>query len=166
MLEKRSRRSTPDAISLLKDDHKNVKDLLSKLESGRGNAASREQLVAKIENELRIHTQIEEDLFYPAFRDAARTKNDKKLYFEAIEEHNVVDMVLPDVRQADAQEQEIFSAKVKVLKDIVEHHIEEEEGQMFPKARKTLGQTRLRELGVQMQNLKQQLSGGSRRRAA
>src|SRR5688500_14992917 len=121
-----SRRKAPgkDAISLLKEDHKKVKQMLTKLEGGKGSSVSRGLLLQQIESELKVHTQIEEEIFYPAFRDEVRSKSDKKLYFEAVEEHGVVDMFLPELRNAEPGNNEVFSAKAKVLKDLVEHHIE------------------------------------------
>ena len=111
-----------DAITLLKDDHKQVRALLGELEETTDKAAGkREKLLGTIEQELTIHTRIEEEIFYPAFREAARKKDDTKLYFEALEEHHVVDMVLPEIKETGAESDQ-FAAKAKVLKDLVEHH--------------------------------------------
>ena len=119
----------------------------------------REKLLASIEQELTIHTRIEEEIFYPAFRDAARKKDDGKLYFEALEEHHVVDMVLPEIKSADV-ESEQFAAKAKVLKDLVEHHAEEEETEMFPRARKLMTHDELLRLGAEMTRLKESMTRG------
>src|SRR4030095_15488292 len=136
-----------DAIALLKEDHERVRKLLGELEESTDRAeGKREKLLSTIEDELKIHTKIEEDVFYPAFFDAARTSDDKELYYEAIEEHHVVDLVMPAVKSTDPSTNE-FAAKAKVLKDLVEHHAEEEESEMFPRARKLMNRERLMEVG-------------------
>ena|SRR6185436_1262849 len=145
-------RSATDAISLLKQDHQKVRQLLKKFESN-----GTEELLQQIENELKVHTQIEEEIFYPAFRDSLRSESDEHLYYEALEEHHVVDLVLPEIKDETEGSAE-FEAKGKVLKDIVEHHADEEEKQMFPKARKLLGMARLREIGEQLMERKQELT--------
>ena len=106
-----------------------------------------------------MHTLFEEEIFYPAFRVAVEGKKDEHLYYEALEEHHVVDMVLPEIKGSSKGSDE-FAAKAKVLKDLVEHHAEEEEGQMFPKARKLMKAAGLRELGERLQERKQELMGG------
>src|SRR3954471_22362488 len=109
------KRSTgKDAISLLKQDHKKVRQLLKRFESD-----GTEELLGEIENELRIHTTIEEEIFYPAFRAAVEGEDDKeRLYYEALEEHHVVDLVLPEIK-AEHEGSVGFQAKGKVLKDLV-----------------------------------------------
>ena len=139
-----------DAISLLKADHKKVKGLLEKLEKTTERAAKkRVKLLDQIETELRVHTNIEETIFYPAFRDAVRKKEDREMYFEALEEHHVVKMVLPEIQATDPTS-EPFGAKAKVLKELVTHHAKEEEKEMFPEARTVLDQEELTQLGAQM----------------
>jgi hemerythrin superfamily protein len=147
----------PDAIALLKQDHEKVRGLLSALEkSAQRGGPKVQQLVTQIATELKVHTTIEEEIFYPAFRDAVRAKDDKQLYFEAKQEHHVVDLVLPEV-QGSPMEGNEFAAKATVLKELVEHHAEEEEKEMFPKARKVLDRATLQELGEQMQQRKLEL---------
>jgi hemerythrin-like domain-containing protein len=142
-----------DAIALLKQDHEKVRGLLGQLENATG--ARRAKLLGQVEQELKVHTQIEEEIFYPAYRDATRKKEDKKLYFEAVEEHHVVDLVLPEASDGDSPEE--LKAKAKVLKELVEHHADEEEKEMFPRARKALDREELRELGERMQERKDEL---------
>jgi hemerythrin-like domain-containing protein len=162
MATKKSSKSTkkparPDAIALLKEDHKKVKGLLGDLEKASMRGGPRaDKLVAQIDKELTIHSQIEEEIFYPAFRDAVRTKEDKKMYFEAKEEHHVVKLVLPEVKEGGMAVEE-FAAKCKVLKELVEHHADEEEKEMFPEARKALSRAELVELGEQMAMRKKEL---------
>jgi len=155
-------RKAKDAITLLKEDHKMVKGLLSQLEktTERG-AERRRKLLGQIATEVKVHTTIEEEIFYPAYRDAVKKKDDRELYQEALEEHHVVDLVLPELKRADPAG-EIFGAKAKVLKELIEHHAEEEEKEMFPKARKVLGAAELRDLGNRMESRKRSLSGKSR----
>ncbi|HXH39439.1 MAG TPA: hemerythrin domain-containing protein [Thermoanaerobaculia bacterium] len=149
---------TPDAIALLKQDHVKVRGLLGDLEKSALNGGPKvERLVTQIDSELKIHTTIEEEIFYPAFRDAVRSKTDKQMYFEAKEEHHVVDLVLPEVNGGGMGGPE-FAAKAKVLKELVEHHAGEEETEMFPKARKVLSRTELQDLGDRMRQRKQELT--------
>jgi hemerythrin-like domain-containing protein len=148
-----------DAISLLKKDHEKVRGLLSQLErAAERNTAKAEQLLAQIDREVKIHSQIEEEIFYPAFRDAAQKRDDRELYFEAKEEHHVVDLVMPEVRETDSEADE-FAAKTKVLKELIEHHADEEEKEMFPKARKLFDRAELRDLGERLKERKKELGG-------
>ena len=151
---KKAAPKTPDAVPLLKQDHETVRGLLSSLENATG--ARRAKLLSQVEKELKVHTTIEEEIFYPAFLDASRNKEDKKLYYEAVQEHHVVDLVMPEAHEGDSPEE--LKAKAKVLKDIVEHHAEEEETEMFPRAKKLFDRDELRELGVAMQQRKDELS--------
>ena len=149
-------RTQSDAIALLKKDHEKVRGLLSKLErAAERNTAQAQQLLEQIDREVKIHSQIEEEIFYPAFRDAAQKRDDRELYFEAKEEHHVVDMVMPEVSEFESEEE--FAAKAKVLKDLIEHHADEEEKQMFPKARKLFDRDELRELGARLKERKREL---------
>jgi len=148
-----------DAIALLKKDHEKVRGLLSQLErAAERNAAKAEQLLQQIDREVKIHSQIEEEIFYPAFRDAAQKRDDRELYFEAKEEHHVVDLVMPEVKETDSEAEE-FAAKTKVLKELIEHHAKEEEKSMFPKARKLFDRNELRELGGRLKERKKELGG-------
>jgi len=144
-----------DAIALLKADHDKIRGLLGELEETTERATGkREKLLATIEQELKLHTKIEEEIFYPAFRDSAKKKDDKDLYYEAIEEHHVVDLVLPEIKKTAVDSDE-FSAKAKVLKDLVEHHAEEEESEMFPRARKLMDHDELWRLGEELAKAKE-----------
>ena len=141
----------PNAITMLKSDHASVKKLLRQLSETTERAIKqRENLAARIERELKMHAQIEEEVFYPAFKAAARGTEAEDLFYEAAEEHHVVDMVLPALMAARTGSHE-FSAKAKVLKDLIEHHIKEEEKEMFPQARALFTDEQLRELGDMMQ---------------
>ncbi len=150
-----------DAITLLKEDHTKVRALLDSLEkSSDGKPERRAILLQKIERELEIHTTIEEEIFYPAYKAKAESKEDRKLYFEANEEHGVVKMYLPQMHQSDLAGEK-FAAKAKVLKELIQHHSKEEEKEMFKKARKLMTKEELRELGARMATRKRQLQRGA-----
>lgn len=141
----------PNAITMLKSDHATVKRLLRELSETSDRAVKqRENLVAEIERELKTHAQLEEEVFYPAFKAAAEGTENEELFYEAAEEHHVVDMVLPALKAARTKSPE-FKAKAKVLFDLVEHHIKEEENEMFKAARTLFDDADLRELGDLMQ---------------
>ena len=143
-----------NAIDLLKADHERVKTLLTQLsESTERGVKKRTELLAKLEMEITLHTQLEEETLYPAFRKAGGKEQDI-MYHEAKEEHRTVDsLVLPDLKKTDPSSTE-FSGRVKVVKELLEHHIEEEETEMFPQAKKLLGKTLLEELGAEMEAMK------------
>jgi hemerythrin-like domain-containing protein len=141
----------PNAITMLKSEHATLKRLLRELNETTERAVKRrEDLVAEIEQTLKMHAQIEEEVFYPAFKAKTRGTEAEEMFYEAAEEHHVVDMVLPAMKVANKKSHE-FTAKAKVLKDLLEHHIKEEEGEMFPHARKVFSDDQLRELGDMMQ---------------
>jgi hemerythrin superfamily protein len=147
------KKAAPDAIALLKQDHEKVRTLLGQLENATG--PRRQKLLGQIETELKVHTTIEEEIFYPAYHQAARKKEDKKLFFEAIQEHHVVDLVMPEMNDGASPEE--LKARAKVLKDLVEHHADEEEKEMFPRARKVMERDELRSLGEMMLRRKEDL---------
>jgi hemerythrin-like domain-containing protein len=98
---------------------------------------------------LETHTTLEEEIFYPAFRDASPAKDDQTMYYEALEEHNAAKLVLADLERADPATPS-FGGKAKVLKELVLHHAKEEERDMFPAARKHLSKKELVDLGSRM----------------
>jgi hemerythrin superfamily protein len=151
-----------NAIQLLKQDHKTVRELLAELESTTKRASKRRaELVAKLAQEIDVHTRIEEEIFYPAFKEAGDKSDDAKLYFEAKEEHRAAgEMVLPDLLKT-APDSEEFGGRAKVLKEMIEHHAREEEREMFPRARELFTAAELRELGERMQERKQALLAGA-----
>ncbi len=146
-----------NAIELLKDDHKTVKAILQRLgETTERAVKTRSELLQKIEIELLVHTTLEEEIFYPAYQ-AAGGKEQAVMSSEAREEHRTVDaLVLPDLKQTAPSSIE-FSGRAKVLKELLEHHIEEEEKEMFPQAAKLLGKQKLQELGEQMEALRKSM---------
>jgi hemerythrin superfamily protein len=141
----------PNPINMLKADHTKVRRLLRELsETGDRAAKQREELVRRIERELKTHAQLEEELFYPTFKSLSEGTENEDLFFEATEEHHVVDMVLPALKAANPKSHE-FKAKAKVLRDLVEHHAREEETQMFAKARQLMSDEQMEALGDLMQ---------------
>ena len=149
-----------NAIELLKKDHKTVKSLFESFEKAKEqeDVDSKRSLFTSIKEELDAHTRVEEEIFYPAFDRAAGEENDddKELVLEAGEEHQQVKVLLAELSQLDADD-ETFDAKMKVMKDNIDHHVEEEEGEMFPHAQKQLSSDELEQLGQQMEALKEQI---------
>jgi hemerythrin superfamily protein len=146
----------PNAVEILKDDHEKVKALFQQYEEAGDRAHRKKQGIAEeVFAELEVHTTLEEELFYPAMK--RKTDQDgKDLVAEAVEEHHVVTTLMDELKGLDPAD-ERYDAKFKVLMENVEHHIEEEEGEMFPEAEEVLGE-RLERLGTQMQERKQQLT--------
>lgn len=135
--------ATKDAIALLRADHKEVSDLFADYEKTRSNA-KKKALVAKICSELSVHTQIEEEIFYPAIKTALK---DKLLVPEATIEHGGIKDLIAQLEGAEP-DGEMYDAKVKVLSEYVEHHVKEEQTGMFQKAKTT--SLDLVELGARM----------------
>ncbi|HEY2321256.1 MAG TPA: hemerythrin domain-containing protein [Thermoanaerobaculia bacterium] len=145
----------PNAISMLKSDHATVKRLLRELNAST-TVRDRERLSSKIERELKTHAQIEEEVFYPAFKAASEKTENENLFYEAAEEHHLVDIELPSLMAANPKSHE-FEAKAKVLQDLIEHHVKEEEGEMFVAARKLFDEDQLRQLGELMATRKEMI---------
>ena len=144
-----------DAIKLLKDDHKNVKKLFREFEQSGDRAYQTKQRIAEQAfTELEVHSAIEEEIFYPAVRERA-DRDGKEIVAEGIEEHHVVKTLIEEIRQLEPQD-ERFDAKFKVLTENVEHHIEEEETEMLPDAKETLGDD-IERLGDAMLQRKEEL---------
>ena len=142
----------PDAIVLLKNDHKTVEKLFKQFEKAGDNAhKTKRDLVDKIIEELSTHAAIEEQHFYPTIREKAPDIADDVL--EGLEEHHVVKWTLSELKDMSPQA-ERFQAKVTVLIEMVRHHVEEEEGDMFPKVREAMGRKDLQELGETMEKAK------------
>ncbi len=141
-----------NAFTLLKADHKKVAGILEKLDSTteRG-VKTREELFAQLKTELDVHTRIEETIFYPAIKEADETRD---VTLEALEEHRLVKQLLGEL-QTMGKDEEQWTAKFTVLKEQIEHHVEEEEGEMFPKARKVLGEEKAETLGASMEAAKE-----------
>ena len=143
-----------NAFQLLKEDHQKVSGIFQQLEPTTERAEkTRTELFAKLNEELTIHTQVEESVFYPAIKQAAETR---EIVLEGFEEHHVIKMLLKELDSTPVDTEQ-WTAKLKVLKENVEHHVEEEEGEMFQKARDVLSEDEINQLGAQMEQMKQQL---------
>ena len=134
------------ATELLKKQHREVKTLFGK--ANKSSPGERRRVVDEIAEKLTAHMRIEEEIFYPAVRELA-TKKTNEMIPEAYEEHHVVKLVLEELPEVDLED-ERFEAKMTVLEELIEHHVEEEEKEMFKVAEK-LGDERLRALGVEME---------------
>ena len=134
-----------DAITLLKNDHKEAERLFKTFEkAGPRAAATKRRTVTKIIEELSVHAAIEELVFYPAVRQ--EVEDAENVVLESMEEHHVVKWVLSELEDMDPKH-ERFDAKVSVLIENVRHHIKEEERELFPEVRAALGRKRLVEIG-------------------
>lgn len=138
-----------DAIELLKKDHKKVEEIFKKIMDTTINAEkTRLELFEHLNKELTVHVHIEETIFYPVVKEVI-----PELTLEAYEEHTIVKNLLKDISNS-SPESDSWMAKVTVLKENVEHHVKEEEGEMFPKAEKALGKDVISLLGKQMEEEK------------
>ncbi|VFT28867.1 hemerythrin [Pseudomonas aeruginosa] len=156
-----------NAIELLVHDHETVKKLLGDLSETTERALKkRSELLGRLELELVLHTAIEEEIFYPALKESGG-KEELKMYYEAKEEHRTVDsLVLPDLKRTRPDTVQ-FAGRVKVLRELLEHHIEEEEGELFPRARQLLDAATPRSNSAQaMQQHKKALKVRLEKRAA
>jgi hemerythrin superfamily protein len=147
-----------NAIELLKDDHRRIAGLLASLavEPGPGQG-ERNQLLERLGHELQNHTSIEEEIFYPAFRDAGETAGDERLYLDALEAHRAAaDLLLPDLLKTPLSS-EHFNGRVKVLRKLTELHIAEEEQAIFPRAASLVDPAQLQALGDRMAARKREL---------
>jgi hypothetical protein len=144
-----------DAIALLKADHDKVKKMLAEGESTteRGEK-TRTELFATLKGEMIVHERIEEEIFYPTLKEHPRAKD---IVLEGYEEHHVVDEIMGELEALDVTD-ETWGAKFKVMKENIEHHIEEEEGEMFKQARAVFDREELEELGTRMEELKRRAS--------
>jgi hemerythrin-like domain-containing protein len=119
-------------VELLKSDHRKVETLFSQFEAAGEDKKRKSELFAEIARELSIHTKVEEEIFYPAVK-----KMDSEMALEAEEEHNIVDWVIAQMKKLSPGD-ENYDAKFTTLKENVQHHIEEEEKEMFPEAEQKL----------------------------
>jgi hemerythrin superfamily protein len=142
--------SRTDAIALLRADHKRVSELFEQYESTRS-ATKKKTLVDTICQELTVHAQIEEEIFYPAVKAALK---DKELVPEAQVEHQSLKDLIAQVRDKEP-DGEMFDAKIKVMSEYVKHHVKEEQNEMFVRAKKT--RLDMQQLGEQLAARKQAL---------
>jgi hemerythrin-like domain-containing protein len=137
-----------NALDLLEEDHKKMKKLLEELDSTteRG-VKTREELFAKVRKELQTHEALEEEILYPALKEHPKAK---EIVLEGYEEHHVADVILGELEGVPVDD-ERWGAKLSVLKENIEHHIEEEEDEMFKKARQIFETDELEQMGERME---------------
>ena len=137
-----------DVLKFLEDEHDEVKQVFKKLEQAEGASATR--LWNQLKSMLTLHEELEETYFYPQLKEEKKTED---LVLESYEEHHVMDVLIEEISQLEPSA-ENWEAKIKVLQENTEHHIEEEEGSLFPKVRKIWDTRRREEVGRQMQQRK------------
>lgn len=136
---------------LLEQDHQEVKDTLKKIkESTDGAAKTRSNLFAKIKQDLEIHTQFEEEVFYPKARKA--THMDEEID-DDLEEHEEADELLDEISRLEPTSKE-WMAKIEELSEALSHHIEDEEQKLFPGCREALGAEAAETMGQQYESMK------------
>jgi len=142
-----------NAFALLKADHEKVAGILDTIEETTERAVKgRDDLFAQLKAELDLHAMIEEEIFYPALED---TEEAREITLEAYEEHRLVKQLLAEL-EVEPKDTEEWTAKFTVLKENIEHHVEEEEGELFKKARQALSEDEIESLGEQLQEAKRQ----------
>lgn len=134
---------TQDALALLKEDHRAVEKLFKEVESAKGDSR-KEKLARQICLELTIHTTIEEEIFYPA----CDGKVDDDLLKEAYVEHDAAKLLIAEIESGSGEDDDFFDAKLQVLGEEIDHHVKEEEGELFPQVRKA--DIDLKALGAQL----------------
>jgi hemerythrin superfamily protein len=141
---------TQDAIALLKEDHRTVEKLFKDFEDAKGEGR-KEKLARRICLELTVHTKIEEEIFYPA----CNGKIEEDLLKEAFVEHDAAKLLMAEIEAGNGQSDDFFDAKVQVLSEQIEHHVKEEETELFPQVRKA--EIDLKALGEQLAERKKEL---------
>ncbi len=143
-----------DAVTMLRNDHKEVEKLFKRFEKAGDEAhEERSRLGKEIVVELTRHAMAEEQAFYPAVREAVPDTKDTVL--ESLEEHHIVKVSLNELEAMDPRD-ERFVPKMTVLMELVRHHVEEEENELFPEVRKAIGRKALQELAVAMEQAKRE----------
>jgi hemerythrin superfamily protein len=150
-----------NALELLKGDHQKVQELFEQVKATESQKQHK-QLFKKIKTELDTHTHIEEKVFYPTLK---KYEEFKETVLESVEEHLQIKTLLRAIDNL-SEGNDRFDAKLKVLIDDVEHHVEEEEGELFPKVERQLSSTQLEELGQELEAAKKDFGKKPRTRAA
>ena len=141
---------TQDALTLLKEDHRAVEKLFKEFENAKGDGR-KEKLARQICFELTVHTTIEEEIFYPA----CKGKIDEDKLKEAYVEHDAAKLLIAEIEAGSGKTDDFFDAKVQVLGEQIDHHVKEEEDELFPEVRKADIDTKA--LGEQIAARKQEL---------
>jgi hemerythrin superfamily protein len=148
-----TRSGKEDAVKLLKADHKEVSELVDRYQNGRLSKDRKVAVAKQICLALTVHAQIEEEIFYPAAREAVRSG--EELLDEAEVEHGSIKELVAAIENASPDDDDLFDARVNVLGEYVKHHVKEEEGELFPKIRKS--DMDLAEIGEQLAVRKEEL---------
>ena len=135
------------ATEMLEQDHRTVEKLLDRLVEQKGDPM---ETLAEIEREIKVHSHIEEKIFYPEYRKAVADSEAEELVEESLEEHHLVDVIIHDMKGLKGDSPE-FKGKASVLKEAIMHHANDEEEDLFPKAEKVMGDETLRELADRME---------------
>lgn len=134
-----------DALNFLKHQHREVEALFKKAADAR-DATARRETFNEIDRNLRLHSALEEQIFYPEFRRRAEKSKQRMEVAEAFEEHALVKAAIDGLERADPHTEQ-FEAKLNVLKELVQHHVDEEEGEMFKMAHQLFDKAELEEIG-------------------
>ena len=145
-----------DVLQFLKDEHDEAKAVFGKLEKAKGAEAAR--LWEQLSSMLSLHEELEETYFYPRLREASSTED---LILEGYQEHHVMDVLISEISGLKPSAEE-WEPKIKVLQENTEHHIEEEEGELFPKVRKIWDLDMRKRVGEEMENAKTKRKGSKR----
>ena len=151
------KKTEPNAVDLLEEQHREVEKLFAAFEKAE-DAEDKEVIFEEIADKLAVHTKIEEQIFYPA----VRAKKTEDMLMEAFVEHTSAKRLLADMLEGDPADK-TFEAQMKVLKEQIEHHVEEEEEQLFPAAQKLLSDEELVGLAQEMTALQVELEGNDPR---
>lgn len=154
-----------DAVALLKADHKTVKGLFKEVEECSDRATAQlQKLGDEICEALKVHAEIEEKVFYPAIQERTKRgeKEERDLVLESYEEHSAAKKVIADIEAVDSTDQS-FKPKIKALSELIEHHVKEEESELFPGAQKLFDENEMLELGRRMAEMKEQLGAQAAR---
>ena len=149
-----------DVLRLLEDEHDEAKAVFKRLEKAHGSEASR--LWDQLKSMLTLHEEMEETLFYPQLKAEKPTED---LILEAYQEHHVMDLLIEEICALKPSDEE-WQPKMKVLQENTEHHIEEEEGELFPKVRKIWDTAKRAQVGRQMEEMKERQKKATKERRA
>ncbi len=151
-----------NAIDMLKQQHREVEELFEEFEqAGEGARKTKERVCQEIGDALAIHATIEERIFYPE----SKQDNTEEILRESVEEHLAMKKLLADIMQSELEDPQ-YVAKMKVLKEQVEHHVEEEERELFPLVSKSCSKEEIEDMGSRMEELAEELKDEGQPRAA
>lgn len=151
---------TTNAVELLEADHTRVRQALEELATGGGSTRQRQDLLLLIAREVEAHTVVEEDIFYRAYRRAVKGQPEERRFFEFMEKHEIAETVLGKLLEDDPDSLE-FAARVHVLREVLEGHMEEEERMLFPRARELFSEAELSAFGAEFLERKKELASGA-----